>query len=66
MEVYILYYVIISAGMLLINAFVAGFNGVDIDKKDLIGSIFWPIQLSTLIGLLLRILIENKKDKNGK
>jgi hypothetical protein len=52
--------------MLLINAFVAGFNGVDIDKKDLIGSIFWPIQLSTLIGLLLRILIENKKDKNGK
>jgi uncharacterized membrane protein len=63
MEIYAIYYIVISSGVLLISSGVAGWNGVEISKKDFIGSIFWPIYLTTLIGLIIRIIYENIKRK---
>jgi|FLOH01.1.fsa_nt_gi TRAP-type mannitol/chloroaromatic compound transport system permease small subunit len=72
--VYVIGYFIIASIFILLNAFISGFNGVDISKKDIYGSLIWPIELMVLIGGIIRVLKEKsaqnkkvlKKDKNGK
>jgi len=67
---YIIIYVIGIAITLLVNAFIAGYNGNNITLNDFSDAVIWPISLTVLIGLLIRLVVEkNKKqlkDENGK
>jgi len=62
--IYLIYYGGISIVILLISAFVAGYYGDEIGLKDAQGAILWPITIFTLLGTLIRVLIETKKEKS--
>lgn len=52
---------------LLCNCLGAGYNGETWTKKDVMGSILWPLSLMVLNGLLIRICVESiKKYKSLK
>ena len=46
-----------------ITAGVAGYFGNEPGKSEFGSSLIWPISLSTLIGLLVRLIVE-KREKN--
>lgn len=66
--VYVVSYFIVALFFMLLNAFVAGYNGTDFIKKDFYESLIWPIGLMQLIGSFVRIIKETRKKKetNGK
>jgi hypothetical protein len=41
----------------LVNAAVAGYNGVATNKDDFWQSVLWPISIATLIGMLIKLII---------
>lgn len=50
-------YVYIALFVWLVNAAVAGFNGVGTNKDDFWQSVLWPISIATLIGMLIKLII---------
>jgi hypothetical protein len=55
-------YGIITLIFLLVNSAFAGFQGRDWNLTDLKDSILWPLSLSVLFGLLIRIIYDKKGD----
>lgn len=63
---YVVGYIIISLVFLLFNSIIAGYNGNSYSFQDTIDSILWPLSLSVLIGLVIRITIEKYKEKRAQ
>ncbi len=59
-------YFSVAVFTLMLNAMIAGYNGTQINKDDVIQSIIWPISLATLFGLLARIGIESYREEVNK
>jgi NADH:ubiquinone oxidoreductase subunit 6 (subunit J) len=57
-------YLFVGAIFLLISAVVAGYNGIDMNKKDFTDSVIWPVSIAVLIGTIVRVVIEIAKIKN--
>lgn len=58
--VYLCYYIFVGIIFALVSAFFAGFNGNVMTKDDYISSIFWPISIATLLGLLIKLYFQKK------
>lgn len=56
-------YFVIAFAYWLVTAFTAGFTGNQMNLSDFYGSMLWPISLSMMIGQLVRVYIERKKQK---
>jgi len=62
---YVVGYFSISLVFLIFNAVVAGYNGNTYSFQDTKDSILWPLSLAVLVGLLIRIAMENYKEKRS-
>ena len=66
---YITIYVIIAIAFMLVIAFMNAYSQLPNELDDVIASVFWPVTLMSLFGLLTRLLMQyilTKKDKNEK
>lgn len=65
-SIYMMYYIVVAAVVLLINSFIAGFTGNEAIKKDFIGSALWPVTIMVFLGTLTNICITLYKNKKKK
>lgn len=59
-------YFSIALGVLIINAVLAGYYGNQTTLNDVVQSIFWPVSLATLLGLLVKVAVEAYKEELQK
>jgi mannitol-specific phosphotransferase system IIBC component len=62
--VFIEYYMLGIVTFWIIQALIAGYNGIEIGKQEFYASVLWPISTATLIGLIIRVVIEKLKESN--
>ena len=56
------FYFSVALFVLIVNAIIGGYQGKQIGVDDVIQSAFWPVSLSTLIGMVVRIGVESYKE----
>lgn len=59
--VYVCYYFYIAIGFWIINSIVGGFIGEKWNWRDGLDSLFWPLSVSTLLGLTIRIITDKMR-----
>lgn len=50
----------------LINAVLAGYNGITPNKDDFWQSVLWPISIAVLLGIIIRLIVEKMKERKKK
>ena len=54
---YTSWYIYSGIVVLLINAFVSGFTGQEINKSDIISAVFWPVSVISLFGAVTKVFL---------
>lgn len=60
------FYFIVAFCVLIVNAILAGYFGKQPTMDDVVQSLFWPISLATLLGLLVKVGVESYKEEQQK
>jgi ABC-type thiamin/hydroxymethylpyrimidine transport system permease subunit len=63
---FVIFYFCVAFGVLIVNAILAGYYGTQTSFNDIIASLFWPVSVASLIGLLIKIGVEAYKEEQQK
>lgn len=59
---FLIWYICIGIGILIVNALIAGYTGNAINRVDFTQSLIWPVYVAMLIGAVTRIYVEKYKE----
>lgn len=62
--IFIEYYMTGIITFWIVQALIAGYNGIEIGKQEFYASVLWPISTATLMGLIIRVATEKFKESN--
>jgi hypothetical protein len=62
----ITFYFVVAFCVLIINAVLAGYQGMQPTLNDVMQSVFWPVSIATLLGLLIKVGVESYKEELQK
>lgn len=63
---YVLVYLAIAAGFMVMSSFVAGYNLETWASNEVVDSLLWPLSLATLAGVFCRVGVEAVRRKFSK